>query len=264
MSSPITLVGLDPPEAEELSQRLRCRVIAFNMLPRLRLVDDQLFVRPRGSDEFEPTAKVVFHGIFEDDLPILTVLALWGGPCFPNARGMLDCRERVPALARCRTVSRFASLPRSYGRRGEVVSFDRPTVAKWGEWHCGEGKEMFTGEWECAVPTLFEPFVPGEAVRVQLVGERAWQIRMGGDGWKKSIHGPGSELVSPDTELLEDMRNLQRNFGLEICAGDYIVTSDGTKHLLELNHIPNVTEFETIRRAYLETVAEWAGRSQSL
>ena len=34
-------------------------------------------------------------------------------------------------------------------------------------------------------------------------------------------------------------------------AVDYMVGTDGTKHLLEVNHIPNVTVFPEIRQAYL-------------
>jgi hypothetical protein len=154
-------------------------------------------------------------------------------------------------------------LPRSYGRPGETIRFDRPTVAKWGEWHCGEGKERFVGEWKCEATTVFEPFVEGEAIRVQLIGDRAWQIHMTGDDWKKSIHGAGAALVPVDPELLDDVRLLQRRFTLEICAADYIVARDGSKHLLELNHIPNVTEFVEIREAYLDAVASWARRANS-
>jgi hypothetical protein len=41
-------------------------------------------------------------------------------------------------------------------------------------------------------------------------------------------------------------------------ATDYIIAADGTKHLLEVNHIPNVTVFPEIREAYLDWAAGWA------
>ena len=62
-----------------------------------------------------------------------------------------------------------------------------------------------------------------------------------------------------DAELLEDVRRLQSYFRLELCAADYVVAADGGKHLLELNHIPNVTEFGEIRTSYLDAVVDRVG-----
>jgi hypothetical protein len=170
---------------------------------------------------------------------------------------MLDCRPRIPNLTRALRVTRFGSLTRGYGDAGVTYSATGPTVAKWGEWHCGENKELFTGDWLCREPTLFEPFVDGEAVRVQLIGDRAWQVRLAGDGWKKSIHGPGAASTAPDPALVEDTRRLRDHFDLPVIAVDYIVARDGTPHLLEVNHIPNVTEFADMRAAYLDFVVGW-------
>ena len=97
-------------------------------------------------------------------------------------------------------------------------------------------------------PTLFEPFIEGEAVRIQLIGDRAWQYRLGGDDWKKSIHHPNASVTATDSELLEDARRLQTYFGLEILGVDYMVGRDGKKHLLEVNHIPSVTAFAEVAR----------------
>jgi glutathione synthase/RimK-type ligase-like ATP-grasp enzyme len=103
---------------------------------------------------------------------------------------------------------------------------------------------------------LLERFVSGESVRIQLIGERAWQMSLGGDDWKKSIHHPAAALTPADPELLDDARRLQRHLGLDIAGIDYVITS-GEKHLLEVNHIPSVTAFEEVHQAYLEHVADW-------
>jgi len=60
-----------------------------------------------------------------------------------------------------------------------------------------------------------------------------------------------------DPELLEDTQNLKAAFGLEIIANDYIVVNDGSRHLLEVNHIPNVTRFPEIWEAYRDYVVDW-------
>src|SRR5262245_61909054 len=189
MDDRLLVVGLEEPEFQALRQRLPAPAVWYEMLPRLLLRAGALHVEsPRADGRFLPVSKVVFHGIFEDDLPFLSALALWGGPCFPRARGLMDARLRLPCLVRALEVTRFGGLARGYADRGTVFEAAEDSVAKWGEWHCGEDKERFTGAWAARVPTLFEEFVAGAAVRVQLVGERAWQFRLGGDDWKRSIH----------------------------------------------------------------------------
>src|SRR5437764_9893687 len=240
----LLIVGLDEPEVVALRERLSGPIVQAEMLPRLQLRRGRLFVEsPDADGRFLAVSRVVFHGIFEDDLPFLTALALWGGPCFPQARGMMDCRLRLPCLVRALKVTRFGSLARGFADRGTEFVADTEMVAKWGEWHCGENKERFTGRRSAEVPTLFEPFIDGEAVRIQLIGARAWQTRLGGDDWKRSIHHPTAAMTPIDPELLDDARRLQAHFGLEILGVDYMVGHDGSKYLLEVNHIPSVTAF---------------------
>jgi hypothetical protein len=255
----VALIGLDPPETDELRRWTDVRLRAYPMLPRVQLRAGELFLG-RAGVWVGPVSGVVFHGIFEDDLPALAALALWGGPCLPSAHGLLDCRPRIANLARCRRVSRFAGLPRGYADPGTAFPAAVPSVARWGEWHCGEGKERFDTEWPATEPTLIEPFLDGEAVRVTAIGDRLWQVRMTGDGWKKSIHGPGAALMPLDPELGDDLRRLRDHFDLAVCAADYIVTPAGEKHLLELNHVPNVTAFPELREAYLALVAAWVAQ----
>ena len=130
-------------------------------------------------------------------------------------------------------------------------------VAKWGNWHCGENKARFTGVWESEQACVIEEFLPGQAVRVVMIGEKYWQIKLEGEDWLKSIHAPDAAFMEVDTELLEDTRNLKRAFGLEIIGNDYIVEATGAKHLLEVNHIPNVTRFPEIWTAYQDYVVDW-------
>lgn len=48
-----------------------------------------------------------------------------------------------------------------------------------------------------------------------------------------------------------------RAFGLEIVANDCIIGEDGQKHLLEVNHIPNVTRFPLLWEAYAHYAVRW-------
>lgn len=256
--SSLLLVGLDSPETEEISHRIDDSVIAYEVLPRIKVDNGKLLVElPHIYNSFVPVSKVVFHGIFEDDFPFICALALWRGRCLPNAKGMMDCRQKLPCLVRALEVTRFGTMLRGFVDQGNTIESDNEMVAKWGDWHCGENKERFQGRYAGKVPTIVEPFIQGENVRVIAIGRHQWQIRMAGENWLKSIHHPDAALMPVDSELLEDTLRLRHHFGLELVAVDYIVGADGTKHLLEVNQIPNVTRFPEIRAAYLSLVAEW-------
>ena len=251
-------VGLDEPEIVELRRRLDGPAICHALVPAVRIEDGRLLAERVGGPGMLPVDRVVFHGIFADDLDFLTALALWGGPCLPSARGLLDCRLRLPCLARALAVTRFGRAPRSWLTRGQTIVRAGDSVAKWGNWHCGENKARFTGEFTADEPTIVEPFIKGEAVRIALIGERAWQIRLAGDAWLKSIHHPDAAFMAIDDELLADARELSRRLGLECTGIDYMVGEDGERHLLEVNHAANVTVFPELREAFLELVAGWA------
>jgi hypothetical protein len=227
------------------------------MPPRVPGRDGRLFVEAPEGIRLLPVARVVFHGIFEDDLDLLAALALWGGPCYPGPLALLDCRLRLPCLARALRLTRFGAPPRGYASGGVEYPAEAEQVAKWGNWHCGENKARFTGRWVNDEPCLIEPFLPGEAVRVVILGDRAWQIRLAGEGWLKSVHGPGAALMEADPELVADTRAVQAGLRLTLLANDYMVTAAG-KHLLEVNHIPSVTCFPELWQAYEELVVNWA------
>jgi hypothetical protein len=257
MAERVLIVGLDEPEFAQIQERVERRVTAHEVLPRILVQDGQLLVEPRRGPGWVSVSRVVFHAIYEDDLDFIAALALWGGPCLPSARGMMDCRLKLPCLVRALQQTRFGAPPRGYAAPGAGFRSEREMVAKWGNWHCGENKARFSGRWESDQPCIIEEFLVGEAVRVILIGDRAWQIRLEGEGWLKSIHPAKAGFMELDPELLKDTERVRRGFGLELVANDYIVTERGTKHLLEVNHIPNVTRFPEIWEAYRDYVVGW-------
>jgi hypothetical protein len=254
----LLVVGLDEPEIVDLRARRDGPAVCHALLPAIRIEDGTLLAERASGPGMLPIDRVVFHGIFADDYDFLTALALWGGPCLPSARGLLDCRERLPCLARALRVTRFGGMPRGWLAPGQTIECARDSVAKWGNWHCGENKARFTGSFTASEPTIVEPFIVGEAVRIALVGDQAWQIRLAGDGWLKSIHHADAAFMPIDEELLADARALASGLGLEVTGIDYMIGADGSKHLLEVNHAANVTVFAPLREAFLDLVARWA------
>jgi hypothetical protein len=261
MPDTICLVGLDEPESTALSRRLNMPVIAHESLPRIIVREGRLFVEsPSIALRFLPVSKLVFHGIFEYDIDFMAGVALWGGPCFPNPQAVLDCRLKFPCLVRALRYTRFGSARRGYAAPGVGFRTEGESVAKWGNWHCGENKARFTGEWQGEDAAVIEPFLKGESVRVVMIGDRYWQIRLTGPDWLKSVHGPGAAFMDADTELVDDTRRIRDGFGLALIANDYIIAHDGTKHLLEVNHIPSVTCFPELWDAYADHVVRWVAQ----
>lgn len=257
MSRRACLIGLDAPQNASLKARIEGPIIVHESLPRIFVRDGELLVEAAGGFRFLPVSKVVYHGIFEDDHDFIAGLALWGGPCLPSAHAMMDCRLKLPCLVRALRFTEFGSPPRGFASAGVEYDSEVERVAKWGNWHCGENKERFSKSWSAHDSAIVERFLEGEAIRVVVIGQRHWQIKLEGDGWLKSIHHPTACFMEPDARLVADTRRVASGFGLEIAANDYIVTSDGQPHLLEVNHIPNVTRFPEIWEAYAEFVLAW-------
>lgn len=266
----LLLIGLDEAEYKDIKNRIDGKVAWYPDLPQVKLEQGTLLVeRPNVLNAYLPVDQVIFHGIFEDDYDLLTALALWDGPCLPNALGLLDCRRRIPGLARAVEVSRYRAMRRGFGYGNQrIKTSPGASVAKWGLWHCGEDKALIEEEtesgdsWVCGEPTVVEPFITGEAVRIALIGEKYWQIHLDGAGWVKSIHSPESRFMDVDQRLLEDARRLARHFRLEMAGVDYMIDEEGEPHLLEVNHAPNVTVFSEIREAFIDLAEAWAAEAR--
>lgn len=256
----ILVIGLEPTDVDAIKQQIGFGylIVHYDVLPRVRLIKDELWVESLAvPDKFLLVDLVVFHGIFEHDYDFITMLTLWNGPCLPNAAGMMDLRQRIPGLARTLAVSKFNTLKRGMVINADEYSAETESVAKWGVWHCGEDKAKFTGDWESAETSIVEEFISGDAVRIMLVGDEHWQIKLTGESWLKSIHGEGANVMAVDSALLEDSQNIARHFKMQMIGVDYMVATDGEKYLLEANHIPNVTVFPVVNQAFKDYAVKW-------
>ena len=251
------IVGLDENETQQIRDKIDHAIITHVIIPKIRVIDGELYAETGRGVQMAPISCVVYHGIYENDLDFITGLGFWGGHCLPNPRGMMDLRLKLPGLLRALDHTRFG-----YARgftSAHMMTFADGTerVAKWGNWHCGENKERFTDKWSGDEASIIEPFFDGQAVRVVIIGDKHWQIKLEGDTWLKSIHHNTADFMAIDADLLADTRNIQAAFGLEIIANDYIIANDGNTYLLEVNHIPNVTRFPDLWEAYLDFVVDW-------
>ncbi len=261
MPERLAIIGLHHAEFTAVRNAHFGPVLHHEYLPKIAVVDGKLLMERTNGSGMLPVDKVVYYGIFEDDLDFISGLALWGGPCFPNPQAMMDCRLKIPCLARALRYSAYGGAWRGYASSGVAISPSNGTlVAKWGNWHCGENKAKFAGTYQNDNSAIIEPYYVGEAVRIVLIGNQHWQVRLTGEGWLKSIHPENAGYMPVDEALLADSRKIQAGLGLDFLGNDYIIGLDGERYLLEVNHIPNVTRFEEMRLAYLAEVRAFIGQ----
>lgn len=256
MTKRICVIGVEQLEYEAIRKAHFGPMIHHETVPKIIVKEGILYVERSNGVGMLPVDKVVFHGIYENDFDLITGLALWGGPCFPNAFAMMNCRLKLPCLARALKISQF-NHPRGFITKNTEINTKNELVAKWGNWHCGENKHRFTGNWSSGEPAVLEPFFAGTSVRIVIIGNYHWQIKLEGNNWLKSIHDETADFMEVDAELLADTRKIQAEMGMDIIANDYIVGDNGEKYLLEVNHIPNMTRFAELREAYIEVISKW-------
>lgn len=256
MKNRICIIGLDQTLKNEIRKHHFGGLIHHDLVPKFLVDRGRLLVESSNGVGMKEVDKVIFHGIFADDFDLLTGLTIWGGACFPNALSMLNCRLKLPCLARALQVSQFNS-PRGLISSNTEINIKTKRVAKWGNWHCGENKAIVEGKWTSDEPAIIEPYFAGESVRIVILGDVHYQIKLEGESWLKSIHSPIADFMEVDAELLADTQHVKAALGMDMIANDYIIGEDGEKHLLEVNHIPNVTRFPELQAAYLDAVTEW-------
>lgn len=252
----IALVGIELDEYEIIKSNYDGHILWHQAIPKIVVKEGVLFMEKANGIGMLPVDKVVYYGIYENDFDFITGLALWNGSCFPNAAAMMDCRLKIPCLVRALQYSNFG-LARGFVSANTEVNVEKDSVAKWGNWHCGENKHRFTGHWESEHPSTIETYFEGEAVRIMIVGNHIWQIKLEGESWLKSIHPDSACFMEIDQDLLTDTLNIMEKMKMDMIGNDYIICTDGSKQLLEVNHIPNITRFEEVKTAYLETVIKW-------
>jgi hypothetical protein len=252
----IALVGIEQEEYDFIKSNYTGHIIWHQSIPKIVVKDQILYMEKSNGIGFLPVDKVVYYGIYDNDFDFISGLAIWNGACYPNAAAMLDCRFKIPCLVKALSHSKYGA-PRGFVSAGASVNVTEDTVAKWGNWHCGENKHRFSGSWESEFTATTETFFEGDAVRIMIIGDAHWQIKLEGDTWLKSIHPDNASFMPVDAELLADTKHIQKALKMDMIGNDYIVSKDGSKYLLEVNHIPNITRFDAVREVYLSTVIKW-------
>jgi len=163
-------------------------------------------------------------------------------PCWPDPAALLAVSERHAALARV-VAAGLVDHPVVQAQFSRQPLLPLPYVLKIGDEHRGEGKVLIRSasdipSWE-GIATM-EPFFEGESVRVLLIGDCAFGVRIrNDDSWIKNSPGASVEAWEPDGAIVAHAQRAMRLFGLEIAGVDYVIDSNGF-HFIELNPFPRV------------------------
>lgn len=163
-------------------------------------------------------------------------------PCWPDPAALLAVSSRHAALERC-VAAGLVDHPVVQSHFAGEPGLPLPYVLKVGEEHRGEGKHLIRSasdipRWD-GIATM-EPFFEGESVRVLLLGERAFGVRIHNEGsWIKNSQGASFEAWEPDRAIVEHARRAMRLFGLTMAGIDYVIDPAGF-HFIELNPFPRV------------------------
>lgn len=160
MKKRLAIIGLNKGIAQEIKRNFFGPIITHETIPKFLVYKGKLFIERSNGVGMLPVDKVIFHGIFENDFDFITALAIWGGDCFPNAMAMMNCRLKLPCLARALQMTKYNSK-RGMLSPNTAINVNEETVAKWGNWHCGENKAKFSANWKSEEAAIIEPFLKG-------------------------------------------------------------------------------------------------------
>lgn len=264
MPAPLVSIGLEPHVVEELKRALG-HIVAHDALPRVYSRKGQAFVespsvwgsylRPRG---------VLYYCYFDNPGTARRALALSSTPTFPDVRATLPHDDKALSLIAAVKVDPAAPIARGFipAEQDIQLAEGETCVAKWGAWHCGEGKERFRGTARTPEPAVLEPFVDGESHRVLIVGNRAWQLRYKSDDWRKNVSAAVNE-VPADSRLVARARATAGSLGLTVAGIDYILTGDAAV-LLEVNAYPGLDQAAGAEREFIDLAIAWGKTIEEL
>lgn len=209
---------------------------------RFSMTNGRLHRAKSASDDFRGV--VYFADVHDKDIERhnLHLFSSRSVPCWPDPAALLELSDRHFALAKCRAAGLVDhSIVISGFTRQPLLPL--PYVLKVGDEHRGEGKYLIRNaadipSWEGEATA--EPFFEGESVRVLLLGDRAFGLRIVNDThWIKNSAGGRIEVWEPDSEIVAHARRARALFRLDVAGIDYVIDGTGF-HFIELNPFPRL------------------------
>lgn len=168
----IVAIGLEADVVAEIEKQTGHKILSFPTPPKIYAKEGKAYVlHPHVMYHYFAPDFVLWYGYFEDPTEPMRnatlrasrlALALSNTPTFPDVRTTLPWDDKMLSVVLALTVDEV-SPPRGLFPPHIPVQSTPNTVLKWGNGHCGDGKQLLvTGQEEsqaCVGDVLTEPSV---------------------------------------------------------------------------------------------------------
>lgn len=255
---PIISIGLDPHVVEAIQSKIGRHISDYQYLPNIFAIDGEAYVQSQSGSYYIRPAGILYYCYFESPEIQRRALALADTPTFPYVRQTILHDDKVLSLIAARNADYGEKdVRRGFAFETPTVNLKNPTVAKWGKWHCGDGKKICEEYVDVPEPAILEPFIEGESHRILIVNHDVWQIKYESDDWRKNVNSKITVLDRPDQVLADRAVNIANKLNLKVCGIDFIINSNGA-YLLEANAYPGLYQVPQAEEAFINFAASWA------
>ncbi len=262
MHRPLISIGLDHHIVESIKAEVG-HVIDYQYLPDIYSVNGVSYVQSQSGTHYIRPCGILYYCYFDSPGCQRRSLALSDTPTFPDVRQTIHHDDKVLSLIAARTADAGLGygfpgddVPRGFASEEIHVSIETPLVAKWGQWHCGDGKKICDGNIDVPEPSILEPFIKGESHRILIVGHSSWQIYYESDDWRKNVNSKITILNKPDYKLVERALRIKEHLRLGVVGIDFIVNDTGS-YLLEVNAYPGLDQVPEAEAEFIKYAVSW-------
>jgi hypothetical protein len=257
MKNPLISIGLDNHIVETIKNEVG-HIVNYQYLPDIFSVNGDSFVHSQFGSHYLCPRGVLFYCYFDSPAIQRRALALSNTPTFPNVKSTILHDDKAISLISALSADPVKNnLDRGFINKNTDIGITCQTVAKWGEWHCGQGKAVFNNVANVPEQSILEPFIEGESHRILIVGDSVWQIRYDSDDWRKNVNSKITILKHADPELAVRSEKIAQNLGLSIVGIDYIINDHGA-FLLEVNAYPGLDQIPEAEELFIDLAIKWA------
>jgi hypothetical protein len=252
----IVAIGLEDDVAAEIEKQSGHKIQSFPQPPRIYAKEGKAYVKhPHIMGYYFAPDFVLWYGYFDDPSDPMRntvirasrlALAISNTPTFPDVRTTLPWDDKMLSVVLALTVDEV-SPPRGLFPPMNPVESSPNTVLKWGNGHCGDGKQLLvTGQEEyqaCVGDVLAEPFVEGRSYRILIVDQYLCQLEYESADWRKNVKGSVKVCETVNFGMALRAQEIASHYCLSVAGIDFVQPGeDEPAMLLEVNAYPSLEQ----------------------
>lgn len=259
----VAVIGLEHDVIAQLKDRCGkdVRFTIYEAPPRIYAHQGKAYLAHSNiMDHYITPDFVIWYGYFEDpDDPKQSAkirssrlaLAISNTPSYPDVRTTLPWDDKMLSVVMALNVEGISParglFPHSSGTAKRDIQRTPKTVLKWGNGHCGDGKQLLmTGDESVTASyghdVLAEPFVEGRSYRILIVDNYLCQLEYESPDWRKNVQSTIKLSQGFDIEMASRAQEIADHCFLSVAGIDFVKPHDGFATLLEVNAYPSLEQ----------------------